>query len=386
MKLLIIFPSTQRGGTEEHALTIASAAVEEGWEVHAAFPKTNQTTSLIQDLHKKGVDYHRLVIGEDTNTQGVAKVIQPWQRVAETFALLIKVKPDLVMFELPSPHHCFTSIMLCGLLRIPTVVVFHLIAFELSFSQSKLKAYAWAKSRNQKWMTVSEYNRKLICDIFQISPDKLLCIYNGIKINSTTINSTHEDMTRLRYQVRQELGLPETSKILLTVARLHPQKGYNYLIPAIPQIIQEFPDVKFVWVGDGEQREYLVNQLKEYGVEDYVMFLGYRPDVPRLLKSADLFVFPTYSEGLPFAILEAMASGLPIVSSDTSSIPEIIENKIHGLLFSTGDSCDLGETLCWAIRHPDQMEEMARNACQRVLDFSEDKMIEETLTLLHSMC
>jgi glycosyltransferase involved in cell wall biosynthesis len=153
----------------------------------------------------------------------------------------------------------------------------------------------------------------------------------------------------------------------------------------IPHLIKEFPDVKFVWVGDGELREDLINKVREYGIEDKVLFLGYRSDVPRLLKSADLFVFPTHYEGQPFALLEAMGHGLPIVTSDASGIPELIENRVHGLLFRTGDSCDLSEALRWALMHSDSMKEMARNAQQRVQEFSEERMVKETLGVLKKL-
>jgi glycosyltransferase involved in cell wall biosynthesis len=213
----------------------------------------------------------------------------------------------------------------------------------------------------------------------------VLCIYNGIKVKPTSINCTNEDITTLRRQVREELGVDETSQLALTVGRLNSQKGYNELVQVIPHLIKEFPDVKFVWVGDGELREDLINKVREYGIEDKVLFLGYRSDVPRLLKSADLFVFPTHYEGQPFALLEAMGHGLPIVTSDASGIPELIENRVHGLLFRTGDSCDLSEALRWALMHSDSMKEMARNAQQRVQEFSEERMVKETLGVLKKL-
>ncbi|WP_244329404.1 glycosyltransferase family 4 protein [Tolypothrix sp. PCC 7910] len=103
-------------------------------------------------------------------------------------------------------------------------------------------------------------------------------------------------------------------------------------------MVEEFADVKFIWIGEGEQHKYLFKKLKECGLEDNVLFLGYRSDISRLLKAADIFVFPTHFEGLPFAPIEAMAHDPPIVASDASSIPELIEDKVHGLLFSVGNS------------------------------------------------
>lgn len=384
MKLLTIFPSTQRGGAEEYTLTIASAAVNQGWDVHGAFPQTDGTASLIRDFTEKNVHYHRLEIS-DAGSDSLEASTKPYLRLARTVFLLLKIRPDVVLVTLPWPIHCFSSIVACGLLKIPTAVVFQLIPFRFSFTNKKLKAYAWARSRNQQWIAISDHNRKFVCESFQMPDNEVLCIYNGIKVKSACSNGTYEEINTLRRQVREELGLAETSKLALTVGRLNSQKGYNDLVQVIPHIIKDFPDVKFVWVGEGELREDLINKVREYAIEDKVLFLGYRSDVPRLLKAADLFVFPTHYEGQPFALLEAMAQGLPIVTSDASGIPELIENKVHGLLFRAGDSCDLSETLRWALIHSVFMQEMGRNAQQRVQDFSEERMIEETLDVLQNL-
>ncbi len=385
MKLLTVFPSTIRGGAEEHALTIASAAAKEGWEVHAAFPQTNGTASLIQDFTAKGMYYHPLDIAvvEGRDLKLVREYLPQFFR---TIILLLQLKPDVVQVNLPWPNRCLSTLLACGFLNTATVVLFHLISARMSFTNTRLKAYSWAKSRNQRWIAVSENNRKLVCESFQIPHEQVLRIYNGAKVKSAFANSTPDELTKLRCQVRQELGISETTRILLTVGRLDSQKGYNDIIPVIPHILKECSDIKFIWVGDGEQRNYLIKKLKEYGVEDHVLFLGYRSDVPRLLQSADLFIFPTHYEGgQSIALAEAMGYGLPIIASDASGIPEVIENRVHGLLFPTGNSDELLAAIRWALNHPDSMAEMAQKAQLRLAEFSEDKMIEETLTVFKEL-
>ena len=385
MKFLMIVPSTIRGGVEEYALKITSAAVKEGWDVYAAFPKRDRTASLVQDLMTKGVQYHRLEIAE-TEERRLKRATKHFLRFLRTVALLLKIKPNVVQLVLPWPDRCLGSILACGFLRIPTVVRFGLVPGFMPFGNWRLKAYAWARARNQKWLAISENNRQLVSEIFQIPESKVIRIYNGSKVMSASTDKDSEDRKKMRSQVRQEIGLSEAHRIALTVGRLDVQKGYSDIIPTIPHITKDFPELKFVWVGEGEQRSDLVNKLREYGVEDKVLFLGYRSDVPRFLEAADIFLFPTHYEGgQSFAIAEAMAHGLPIVSSDASGIPEVIEDKVHGLLFRTGDSCDLLETLRWALRHPDKMQEMAQNAQLRVQDFSEEKMLNQTLELLHKL-
>jgi glycosyltransferase involved in cell wall biosynthesis len=91
-------------------------------------------------------------------------------------------------------------------------------------------------------------------------------------------------------------------------------------------------------------------------------------------------------EGHPNALLEAMAYGLKIISSDASSIPETIKHKVHGLLFRKGDSCDLLENIKWALRHPEDMQKMSYNAKLHLAnDFSEEKMMKETFGILENL-
>lgn len=382
MKLLIIFPSSQRGGAEEYTLKIARGALQEGWEIHTAFPKTPDTISLINDFTRQNIEYYPLDLA-DVKGGKVTALKASLGRLLETYKLLATIKPDVVLLNLPAHHLGFTILWLCGLLKIPTAVVFHLIAFPASFSPSKLRAYYWAKARNQEWITISEYNRKYLAREFSLAPTEWHCIYNGI--NQASIAQSPLDKNQLRFQIRQELGLATNSLLILTVARLHPQKGHDYLLPIIPQIIAKFPQVQFVWVGDGEDRAYLTNLVQECKMEAQVNFLGYRNDIPELLTAADLFLFPSYQEGFPFAVLEAMIYGLPIVASDTGGIPEMVLDGQHGLIFPTGDRQKLWQKLDWALTHPTAMAKMAEEAQIQVAKFSETKMLKDTLDILRNL-
>lgn len=382
-KLLLVFPSTVRGGVEEYTLKIASAAVAEGWDVHVAFPQVEGTVSLVHDFTNKSIKYHPLNIAEISD-RNCFKTLNHLFRFIKTFALLQKVQPALIQINLPYTNYCFGSIIACGLLKIHTVVVFQLVPSHFIFSSLKKRLLAWARSRNQQWVAVSRNNQAHICSSFDVPSSKVLCIYNGVSFNLSSSVSCSKDSNLLRHKLIEELCLPDQTLLLLTVGRLSYQKGYDVLVPVIPYIVKDFPDATFIWVGEGEQRRSLTSKLHEYNVENKVRFLGFRSDVSCLLKAADLFVFPTLFEGQPFAILEAMASGLPIVTSSASGIPEVIENKVHGLTCRVGDSCDLLESIRWALKHPQDMQEMAQAAKLRVQEFTEDKMISETFNLWYS--
>ena len=380
MKLLIIFPSSQRGGAEEYTLKIAKGVLRQNCKIHVAFPKTHETSSLINDFTQLNAEYHQLNIA-DVKGNKFASLKASFSRLFSIYQLLNEIKPDVVLLNLPAHHLGFTILLLCGLLNFPTAVVFHLVPFSASFSKAKLQAYHQAKNRNQEWITISDYNRQHLAQEFNLDPQEFNCIYNGIERKSTMVKSDG-DREGLYFKIRRELALTQTSQLIITVARLHPQKGHDYLIPIIPEIVAKFPQVHFVWVGDGEYQPYLEDLLREYKVETRVSFLGYRDDIPDLLTAADIFLFPSYQEGLPFAILEAMVYGVPIVASNTGGIPEMIAHQENGLLFATGDSYELLQQTNWALTHPTAMTNMAEAAKAEVVKFSETKMIENTWKVL----
>jgi glycosyltransferase involved in cell wall biosynthesis len=402
MKLLLIMPSDKRGGVEEHGLKIGTAAVQAAWDVHAAFPKTGGMETLIKDLQEAGVSYHPLKIAE-TTIPSLAEISRRHQALFpilrqllvprlkfdtakiphffRTLQLLRRLKPEVVLINLPWADYGLGSILACALLKIPTLVVFHLIPYPLRLGTFKQRLYRWAHGRKQAWIGVSAGNARCISQSFRIPEEKTGWIYNGATIRPETPTDAKAHCLR----IRQALGLPSDSTIILTVARLSGQKGHDFLIPAIPHLIKAFPGLKFVWVGEGEKKEELGELLRAYGIADQVLLLGHRSDIPDLLQAADLFVLPTYYEGQPFALLEAMAYGLPLITTNTDGIPEVIQHKVHGLLTRKGDSADLLESIRWALQHPEEMQQMAGEARRRVKDFSGEKMLEQTLNLLKEL-
>ncbi|MEO6725677.1 MAG: glycosyltransferase family 4 protein, partial [Blastocatellia bacterium] len=361
MKLLMILPAQARGGAEEHSLTIARAAIARGWDVHVGLPALLGTASLMQDFTSSGATCHRLDIAEvPTRWPHLADL----RRLLRTVAALLAIKPDVVQIALPSPISGAGSLLACGLLHVPTAVVFHSVPFRLTFGQQRLKAYAWARARGQQWIAVSENSRELVCQSFETAPNEVLRIYNG-----TQLANNSGERSAARQSVCRELGLGETDRLVLTVGRLHPDKGYRDLLHTIPHLLAEFPNAKFLWVGEGEYRDQLVNQVREYGVMDAVLMLGHRTDVSRLMQAADLLAFPSHIEAMSLVLLEAMAAGLPLVTSRVGGTPEVVTDQVHGLLCHAGDSCDLLATLRWALNHPEQMREMAARASERVREF-----------------
>ena len=151
-------------------------------------------------------------------------------------------------------------------------------------------------------------------------------------------------------EVRAELGIAAGSKVIGSVGRLDAQKGYRYLIPAFARIVGELGDVELVIAGEGPEMSTLQRLARQSGCARRVHLLGRRTDVVDLLHAFDVFAMPSIYEGLPLALIEAMAAGVPVVASAVDSVPEVL---VAGRLVRPADPGDLVGALLDALESPD---------------------------------
>lgn len=176
----------------------------------------------------------------------------------------------------------------------------------------------------------------------EFSPDRIRPIPSG-----TTPPTIDVDAGA---RLRADLGLPADSVLIGTVAALEPLKGHLVLLAAARQICAEFPQVYFVISGEGVMRPQLAAYIREQQLSDRVYLLGFTPDARALTNAFDVVAFPSFYEGMPIAILEAMALAKPIVSTNVGGIPEEIEHGTSGWLVPPRDSAALADGLRQVLR------------------------------------
>jgi glycosyltransferase involved in cell wall biosynthesis len=172
-------------------------------------------------------------------------------------------------------------------------------------------------------------------------PERIIVVPNGIYVDNY-----RESMERAT--LRAEFGLPAEWRLIGSVGRLTHQKGHDLLIAALARL--SWQDVNLLLVGVGEAMERLRALARALGVEQRVHFAGYRRDVPRLLGALDLYVHPARFEGMPNALLEAMAAGCPIIASAVDGNRELIEDGVHGWLVASEDVGGLRQAIESALR------------------------------------
>lgn len=176
--------------------------------------------------------------------------------------------------------------------------------------------------------------------VFGVPEERIRVIHDGIRLEPW------------QGAMRADLGpqgIHDDRPVCFTAARLHPQKGLEDLIDAAAKVGARRPDVRFVIAGDGPLRGPLQRQIDGLGLQDTIHLLGWREDIPELLARSDLFVLPSRFEGLPNAVIEAMAAGVPSVATAVAGTPELIEHGETGWLTPPGHADALADTILGAL-------------------------------------
>ena len=202
-----------------------------------------------------------------------------------------------------------------------------------------------------------------------VTSERVAVVYRGRDVVRLQAVAS-EDIAR----VRRELSLGEETPVLLNVGRLVPQKGQWALLQMMTDLRRDGVRAKLLIAGDGPLRCELAKSIAQQDLQDDVLLLGTRGDVPALLKASDAFVFPSHYEGLPGALIEAMLSGTPIVASDIPMHREFLDHEKTGLLVDASSPQDLAAAVKSLIQQPESTRRMAAAAqrkAERLFDIDD---------------
>lgn len=242
------------------------------------------------------------------------------------------------------------------------------------------KNYFWEKlrrrvayrlvSRQGALVVVSHDLKRFVCDKVGVAEKRVQVICNGVAPAQTV----SDEEVRI---CKAELGVSGCYPLLGVVGSLYPVKGHRFLLEAMPELLQRWPQARLLVVGRGELDVALKEQVEQLAIGANVHFLGMRQDVPRLLSVLDAFVLPSLSEGLSLALLEAMASGKPVVATLVGGNPELIDHGQTGFLVQPEDTRDLAANLVKLLSDPGMMQQFGRQAAERVRQhFSMGQMVD----------
>ncbi|MFQ5875666.1 MAG: glycosyltransferase, partial [Dehalococcoidia bacterium] len=193
---------------------------------------------------------------------------------------------------------------------------------------------------NDVTIAVSEEVQRSVLKRWAPARRTVATICNGVDLNSLGPNGVRPEM------VKEALGIPGAHRVVGNVAHVRPEKGQEYFLQAAKLVLDKCPDVTFVIVGR-EKTNGELHRLRELAtqlrIQDKVIFAGFREDVLHLMTTFDVFVLSSLHEGLPVALLEAMALGKPSVATRVGGVPEVIDDGVNGFLVQPRDPTGLAE-------------------------------------------
>lgn len=306
-----------------------------------------QLASLLGELRKdSSLDIRAILLNKGTLYERLTGYSIPTQVLDEQILSSVEIARRLYQFNMDwKPHvvhtHRYKENCLGGLAascaHVPAIVhTVHGIHEALAgWENLKWRMYSFIARHITKRVAsgLIGVSREIASILEQDFPGvTVVCIHNGISCG---------EVSELRKTgvTREALGVGASSFLIGTVGRLTPIKGIEYVLQAGALLIHQRPmlQIHIVVVGDGPLREALEGLARRLGISDRVRFLGERHDVPHLLGLLDVFAMPSLHEGIPMALLEALAAGCPVIASDVGGVPEIIRDGVDGILVPSKD-------------------------------------------------
>ncbi len=239
--------------------------------------------------------------------------------------------------------------------------------------------YIFTIMASDRTIAVSEKTKRQIIYRAPFLKKKMPVIYNGMD----RINFVPKDDSRNHlYSILDNNNLDKNSIWVGSVGELHHIKGQSCLIEAFSGLkeSQKVSNIKLLIVGEGEEREKLEKLITERRLNKEVFLVGRVEDARRFLRAFDIFVFPSFSEAMPYALIEAGFAGLPVIASKVGGIPEIIEDKNSGVLINPKDVYDMRDKMIDFIQHKEKREKFGQNLQKSVVEkFSKQRMLSDTI-------
>jgi glycosyltransferase involved in cell wall biosynthesis len=348
MRLLLVTNQLDLGGAERFVVRLANELARRGHAVHVASSGGPLAAGLLPDVGQWEVD------ARAKSPWGV------WHLSRQLGSLMTGLDVDLVHVQSP------TTAIAARLARphphLPILASAHGV-WSPHVLPGVAHLFGWGADR------VVGCSQAITAELVRVGlrRDRARTIPNGIPMPTQPPD---------RARCRAELGWSSDEAIILSAARLTPQKGLRHLLEALPALLRRFPHVRWIVAGEGPLGPALRQRAEQLGVLPAVRFLGPRPDMERLMAASDLFCLPSLKEGLPLAIAEAMAWGLPVVATTVGGVPEIVQDGVTGFLVPPAHPGLLGARLAELLGDPEHRSRMGRAGLARVREvFRLDAMV-----------
>ncbi len=362
-KILYIVTQSEWGGAQHYIFDLATNLPQEKYEVMVA---AGGNEELYSKLNKHGIKNYKL--------KHLIREISPLEDIKAYFEikkLINELKPDVL--HLNSSKAGVIGAIAGKHAKVKKIIyTVHGFVFNEPMSNLQKNIYTFAEKFSARYkdklICVSEFDRQAGIKNKIAPENKLITINNGIE----PIDFLNKVIAR------QKLDLPPDKIVIGTIANFYETKGLTYLISAAKEITKQFPDIIFRLIGFGQLEKELKLKIRGLNLQNN-FFLSKVLDAKKYLNAFDIFVLPSIKEGFPYAILEAMRAGLPIVATKVGGIPEMLKNETNGLLVEPFSPSDLATKITRLLKDNVLAVKIGRQAKIDVENyFSLEKMVERT--------
>ncbi len=369
------------GGLAQFNHSLMCRLAADGYRVTSV--QTQTSNPLITEQQQLGIEHIWLEFDTMKEFSRIA------YNLADAEKIYAQSQPDLIIFSDGWPMANFAAKEVAIKQKIPYIITLGYVdrtyeIFQRGDEIPYLDAVSYQYGLSRAAVAVSHENLALFKSLFKQPLEQGKVIYYG-----RPKNYFEPPNLSTRQRLRQEQGIPEDAIVCFTAARLTPIKGYQYQLQAIAQLKQLpiWSQLYFVWAGPGSathdnMEPELRANVSKLGVNEQVKFLGQRWDIADWLDASDIFILPSEAEGMPLAIMEAMAKGLPVIATAVSGIPEELGDTGRLLpnpqIDPKGTVTELVETIkIWA-ENP-ELRQIAGQACKARAQelFAEERMLQE---------
>jgi len=365
IKVVHIVPMLCQGGAERVAVHIVSGLDRRRFEV-----------AVISIWRRVGSDLERLLDSMDTRVSYLGKGPGFDSRTYHRLHRVLRdYRPDVVHTHLHVLRYALPSLLL--LEHMPSLHTIHNLA-EREIEPRARCIQRWALKHGVVPVAVSEEVAISLKRLYGIQRCRV--VLNGIPTNEFARPRT----SRTEWRARE--GFRDDQVLFVCVARFWAQKNHALLLNAFAQGPTADPKAHLVLVGEGILQEKLKEQAKNLGFAHKIHFLGLRSDIPDVLGAMDVFALSSDWEGNPLSVMEAMASGLPIVSTAVGGVPALFDNGREGLLVPRGDMEGFSGSMLFLLRDQETRRSMGAAAARRAKEnFDVSKMVREYEQLYESL-
>ncbi len=343
MRILHILPNFGPGGAERLVVNLMETTNKERFEVAAVslFPETG--TILEKEIREKGLKVYFL-----------NKHLGPDPRmVYKLYRIFKEYKPNILHTHRYVLRYALLPALLC---RIPVKIhTVHSIAEKEVDGIGKVIHWFAFHLGGVVPVSISQQVANTVKDLYGKNIHTPV-IYNGIPTNHF-VNNSH----RLTQRINKNL-------ILIHIGRFATPKNHHLLIESFSIAVKEHPNMELWLVGDGPLRPEIEKLVKEKELENKVKFLGVRSDILQLLSESDVFILPSDWEGVPLTVLEAMATGKPVIATTVGGVSELVEDGRTGILVPPKDPKALAQAILRLAKDPAMRESMGKEGQKRAIE------------------